>query len=384
MDFIPCEIDHLVTFIAKLGKAKDTFRYFNKRSPEVIKSHLLTLFGVVDGERCSYGHLEWDPSCRCVWLGICVLPDFQGKGFGKMMMKELIGRAKALCVMDLALTVDKGNSVAMALYEKMGFKREKENESNFLYKMNPSLGLKFHGQWGPKVDEVLLRNYFQGKRFGTWIEAGAAVGGVGSNCLFFEEHLSWNGLNVEPSPRVFRLLKNYRILKSSTNVNVALSLSNGVQKFKDISEECTLGSENGSLCHSSFHMSELELYKCKFEEYDVKTVDYETLLSENNFSKIDLLSLDVEGEEIRVLQGMSACDDQTLPKVMCIEYPYLDFKELLEVTSRLGYQYDFVSFNNAFFSKPGPKPNDWFGSTKRMEWDKANKRWIIHVPGEKT
>jgi len=69
---------------------------------------------------------------------------------------------------------------------------------------------------------------------------------------------------------------------------------------------------------------------------------------------------------------------------MCIEYPYLDFKELLEVTSRLGYQYDFVSFNNAFFSKPGPKPNDWFGSTKRMEWDKANKRWIIHVPGEKT
>ena len=66
-----------------------------------------------------YGHLDSDGSK--VWLGIAVAQEDKGKGYGNIMMNELIQQAKIKGINTIHLSVDKGNVIAKALYEKIGF-----------------------------------------------------------------------------------------------------------------------------------------------------------------------------------------------------------------------------------------------------------------------
>ena len=127
----PKNIYLLNDFINNLGIASKSFRYFNSRSIEVINDHLKTLVLVEENKTVGYGHL--DVEAEVVWLGLCVLPDFQGKGYGKLMMRELIDSAKEYKISKINLTVDKVNKVAINLYEKFNFKQENEFETSYKY-----------------------------------------------------------------------------------------------------------------------------------------------------------------------------------------------------------------------------------------------------------
>src|SRR5277367_874876 len=58
--------------------------------------------------------------------------------------------------------------------------------------------MKFHSQCGQ--DQFLFENFFRGKRGGTFVDVGAYDGETFSNTLFFERHMGWNGLCIEPLP----------------------------------------------------------------------------------------------------------------------------------------------------------------------------------------
>jgi ribosomal protein S18 acetylase RimI-like enzyme len=114
---------HLLSnFIENLGPASKTFRYFNKRSVEIISKHLVTLLMLENQTPIAYGHL--DPENDVVWLGICVLPPNAGKGIGKEMMNALIAKARENQLDRICLTVDQGNLPAINLYEKFNFQKE--------------------------------------------------------------------------------------------------------------------------------------------------------------------------------------------------------------------------------------------------------------------
>jgi ribosomal protein S18 acetylase RimI-like enzyme len=68
------------------------------------------------------------------WLGICILDEYQGKGFGNQMMIKLIEifKEKQLSK-ELYLTVDKDNQKAINLYKKFNFDLIEDN--NTYYKM---------------------------------------------------------------------------------------------------------------------------------------------------------------------------------------------------------------------------------------------------------
>lgn len=52
-------------------------------------------------------------------------------------------------------------------------------------------------------DEFLNKNYFKNKRGGTYIELGALDGVLYSNTKFFQDHLDWSGILIEPHPFKF-------------------------------------------------------------------------------------------------------------------------------------------------------------------------------------
>ena len=75
-------LELLRQFIALIGASGSSFRYFNSRPPEVVRSHVVTLLGLDDaGTPVCYGHL--DREADTVWLGICVAEGHTGRGLGR-------------------------------------------------------------------------------------------------------------------------------------------------------------------------------------------------------------------------------------------------------------------------------------------------------------
>jgi ribosomal protein S18 acetylase RimI-like enzyme len=124
----------LQNFIDNLGDTAQNFRYFNHRNIDVIKNHLLTVLLVEKDKPVAYGHLDVENDI--VWLGACVLPDFQGQGLSNMVMNELINFARKNKVKEIHLTVDNDNTNAVYLYKKFGFKRKKELKTYSEYVLN--------------------------------------------------------------------------------------------------------------------------------------------------------------------------------------------------------------------------------------------------------
>jgi hypothetical protein len=93
---------------------------------------------------------------------------------------------------------------------------------------------------------------------------------------------------------------------------------------------------------------------------NVLTTTYKELTTD--ISKVDLLVIDVEGHEESVLKGMVGCK---LPSVICIEYPITGIRKITRILTYMGYRFDFISFNNAFFSFNMPAVSK-FGETQPL------------------
>ncbi|MCW3463971.1 GNAT family N-acetyltransferase [Chitinophaga nivalis] len=123
-------------FIAASAPVQDTFRYFNNRTIAVLDQHLCTLILLSDGAVAGYGHL--DKEADTVWLGIALLPAFQGQGLGKTLLQALIAAATDLQLSVIHLSVDKENTPAIRLYEHHGFQRERQTDHISFYKLTIS------------------------------------------------------------------------------------------------------------------------------------------------------------------------------------------------------------------------------------------------------
>tara|TARA_B100000212_G_C27197766_1_gene457378 strand:+ start:291 stop:740 length:450 start_codon:yes stop_codon:yes gene_type:complete len=114
----------LKEFIDNIGKSSDTFRYFKNRDITCVKNHITTIVFLLENVPVAYGHLDKDGDK--IWLGIATREGFTGKGFGKIMMNELILRAKQYGLNKIYLSVDTTNKVAIDLYKKFQFKNTGE------------------------------------------------------------------------------------------------------------------------------------------------------------------------------------------------------------------------------------------------------------------
>jgi len=124
-----------------------TFRYFKNRVfEEAIKTHSVTLLYSAYG----YAHIDKDIESGRYYLGICVMPEYQGKGIGTKLIEFLL----KLHTDELYLSVDKTNTSAIRLYEKYQFKRIDETDKSYLYKLQKSLVLDV--SIGEAIDKLTI------------------------------------------------------------------------------------------------------------------------------------------------------------------------------------------------------------------------------------
>jgi hypothetical protein len=103
----------------------NNFRYYDNRDFDCIKNHISTNLYYEDDVCVGYGHLDFEEK---VWLGILVNSKYKEKGYGSLIMNDLISKSK----IDIHLTVDKDNLIAKNLYLKKNFEILEEKENHFL------------------------------------------------------------------------------------------------------------------------------------------------------------------------------------------------------------------------------------------------------------
>jgi FkbM family methyltransferase len=211
-------------------------------------------------------------------------------------------------------------------------------------------------------DIILDQQIFKGKTNGVFVEVGALDGFGASNTWFFEMERNWSGLLIEPNPVEFNK-RNQHPRPNSIFENCAISDVEMDINFLSIEGPCNVLSGimefyntqhleriNRELEMYSNHPEGHELYSRK-EEIPMKAVRLQTLFDKHNITKIDFISIDVEGAELQVLNSINF--DKVDISLFMIENNYGLEKETEFLLSK-GYkllgniQWDSVFIKNDF------------------------------------
>ena len=152
---------------------------------------------------------------------------------------------------------------------------------------------------------------------GFFIEVGGNDGITQSNTAHLEFYKNWKGLLVEPILDKFQSMVTNR--PNSICINTCLSNIDGeLIKFNDVNLMSFVENSRKSQIDDEQWIYEGE--QCQGinrKKYELTTKKLQTVLDENNINKIDFFSLDVEGYELNVLQGLDF--SKIRPKYILIE-----------------------------------------------------------------
>lgn len=205
---------------------------------------------------------------------------------------------------------------------------------------------------GHRADIDLLQNFLNVRNVnGVFLEMGACDGVLYSNTKLLEEKLNYTGILIEPGIGFFpKLVKNRpRCIK----YNLAISNKEGEVSF--IGKETAVGGIVNSLSKNWIRDWKLNTN----EIYNIKTTKLSNVLKHAGVKYIDLWSLDVEGSELEVLEGM----DWDIPVyIIIIEVAHDVYKDKTEkcrdILRKHGFTCDGIRrgldefwINNNYFRK---------------------------------
>jgi FkbM family methyltransferase len=187
------------------------------------------------------------------------------------------------------------------------------------------------------MDEILEKHLPH--RNGFYVELGANDGALASNSYYFELKKQWKGVLIEPCPNLYLSCLKRRGKNNHVFCNACVPfeyedkfVSMRYSDSMTISEDLTLDIGNSDTFIESGDKF-LAIGEKSFE-FGARAATLNALLDEASAPPlIDFLSLDVEGAELAVLQGVDFSRYKF--KFMLIECR--DLEQLLNYLSPLGY-----------------------------------------------
>jgi FkbM family methyltransferase len=159
-------------------------------------------------------------------------------------------------------------------------------------------------------------------------------------------HGSWKGILVEPDPMIFRKLKEtYKMQSGLIFENVGIAPERGelvFYKLKNVtSEEPIWYDQIGSFDHPTFmknisHGRDLEI---RVETMALPVITFDDLVSRHPVGKVDLLHMDTEGFDYRILRSI---DFKKYPiRLIIFEAEWMtqfELREIIEWLRRFQYR----------------------------------------------
>jgi FkbM family methyltransferase len=189
---------------------------------------------------------------------------------------------------------------------------------------------RYRQRYGPDhysqgVEEWLIRDYFQDRRDGVFVDVGANHYKKASKTFYLESKLGWSGLAIEPQQELGPDYVKFRPRTKFLPFFVS-DASHETAKFYILSH----GSQIAS--------ADPEFVKAWGQPGEVRTVPTITLndvLDTERVRRIDFLSVDIELHEPQALKGFDI--DRFKPAFVCIEALLPVRQQILDYFTRHGY-----------------------------------------------
>ena len=152
-------------------------------------------------------------------------------------------------------------------------------------------GEKLYSQFD---EELIIRHFFGDRREGVFLDVGCGPAKRNSTTYYLEHHLGWSGIGIDALPewglpyeteRPNTRFYNYIVTDHSGDVETFYRVLRGKLR-SSVSEGYSQGGN-----------------KLPQERIDVTTITLNELLAEAGVSKIDFLSMDIEGSAPPALAG---------------------------------------------------------------------------------
>ena len=156
-------------------------------------------------------------------------------------------------------------------------------------------------------EDIFLKKYFKNKSTGFYIDVGCCHPISGNNTYLLYKK-GWNGINFDISKYSIELFNFHR--KRDLNINCGISNKSGIRKKYFRKEINMLNTMNKKIAKIHFRNG--------FQTENIRTNTLNFFLKKYHIkSKIDLLKIDVEGEELNVLKSINF--NKYKPKLVSIE-----------------------------------------------------------------
>ena len=172
-------------------------------------------------------------------------------------------------------------------------------------------------------EELIIRDFFQDRRDGFFLDVGCAWPIRENNTFYLEKHLGWSGIAVDALPEYAR---PWHKRKRSKFFNYLVTdHSDTVESFY-----------RAALPDISSFRPTNDKAKVKWEEMRVPTITLTKLLERNGVSRIDFMSMDIEGAEPLALAGFDIA--RFKPELACIEAKAAERESISTYFTAHGYR----------------------------------------------
>ena len=157
-------------------------------------------------------------------------------------------------------------------------------------------------------EDTEVINYFKNKTKGFYVDVGC-YHPIHRNNTYLLYKKNWNGINIDTSQFSIDLFDYMR--PNDLNYNCAISNKNEIIKLfyqKELSQLSTTESIQAEM-----------VFQGNIKEKVIQAFTLDEILNKSKYknSKIDFLDIDVEGADLKVLEGLSF--EKFKPELICVE-----------------------------------------------------------------
>tara|TARA_R110001583_G_scaffold148486_5_gene300394 strand:- start:1929 stop:2663 length:735 start_codon:yes stop_codon:yes gene_type:complete len=223
--------------------------------------------------------------------------------------------------------------------------------------------------WGGQPGESIprpqpsdfVKEYFQDKKDGFFIDVGASDGIIWSTTLGLEVNNNWTGICIEPHPVIFNELnklcgitvndQHYNIGRAAECIKVAISDKEGEADFLSFNGEWDAHMLSGLVDVIDPRQRERpdfskHVSSAKVEKVQCKKL--QTILDERKITTVNYLSIDAEGSEINVLNSINF--DKVKFDLISVEVNY-EQEPIDTILNKRGYKFVKKVCQDCFYEK---------------------------------